>query len=343
MSSLLSKIFSSKKERDKKEERKFRRDNAGKNDEKIRERGLGSMGAVLGGTIGIAAGDILRDKAFNKELELDSRNWDAHFKARFNSSAYTAGNFYADPNRTSRAAEAIDKEISSVNKLNKATEKAIKASKKYQKGNLIRGGLVGAGIGLAAGVGGAALINHNIKKKRKQKTFSDRDSAWWKKRIEELEKKDPNSPRLQKFREQLDYALAEEAKVKGASEEARAAGRAAEERMRNNSSAGRSGGNSRWKDPWEDFRKSWEESTRNFKEKMRANDNAQMDEVFNKATENAKRNEASFAEAERYATKINKKNKKANKIAVGVGLASLGTIAGIKAYQHHKNKNKKAA
>ena len=343
MSSLLSKIFSSKKERDKKKDevRKFRRDNTGKSAEKIRERGLGSMGAVLGGTIGLAAGDILGDKAFNKELELDSRNWDAHLKARSNSSAYTVGNFYADPNRTSRAAEAIDKEISSVNKLNKATEKAIKASKKYQKGSVIRGGLVGAGIGLAAGVGGAALINHNIKKKRKQKTFSDRDSAWWKKRIEELEKKDPNSPRLQKFREQLDYALAEEAKAKGASEEARAAGRAAEERMRNNSSAGRSsGGNSRWKDPWEEFRKSWNE---NFREKMRAHDNAQMDELFNKATENAKRNEASFAEAERYATKINKKNKKANKIAVGVGLASLGTIAGIKAYQHHKNKNKKAA
>ena len=56
------------------------------------------MGAVLGGTIGLAAGDILGDKAFNKELELDSRNWDAHLKARSNSSAYTVGNFYADPN-----------------------------------------------------------------------------------------------------------------------------------------------------------------------------------------------------------------------------------------------------
>ena len=67
-------------------------------------------------------------------------------------------------------------------------------------------------------------------------------------------------------------------------------------------------------------------------------DNAHMDEIFNKATENAKKNEASFAEAEKWTNRVNKKNKKANKVAVGVGLASLGTVAGIKAYQHYKNK-----
>ena len=47
----------------------------------------------------------------------------------------------------------------------------------------------------------------------RQKFFSDRDSEWWKKKIAEERKKNPNSPHLKKWEAQLQYALEEEGKA----------------------------------------------------------------------------------------------------------------------------------
>lgn len=47
----------------------------------------------------------------------------------------------------------------------------------------------------------------------RQKEFADRDSTWWKNKIAEERKRDPNSPRLKKWESQLQYVLEEEGKV----------------------------------------------------------------------------------------------------------------------------------
>lgn len=47
----------------------------------------------------------------------------------------------------------------------------------------------------------------------RQKSFSDRDSDWWKKKIAEERKKNPNSPRLKKWESILQYTLEEEGKA----------------------------------------------------------------------------------------------------------------------------------
>jgi len=47
----------------------------------------------------------------------------------------------------------------------------------------------------------------------RQKFFSDRDSEWWKKKIAEERKRNPNSPHLKKWEAQLQYALEEEGKA----------------------------------------------------------------------------------------------------------------------------------
>jgi len=46
----------------------------------------------------------------------------------------------------------------------------------------------------------------------RQKFFSDRDSEWWKKKIAEERKRNPNSPRIKKWEAVLQYTLEEEGK-----------------------------------------------------------------------------------------------------------------------------------
>ncbi len=221
------------------------------------------------------------------------------------------------------AYSSLAKESASLGNLSGAMKKVNKTG----KFNSVKRGVIGAGIGATVGAGLDLLLDKKLKsksrkttdKKKKQKTFSneyDRPSSWIRKRIEEeMAKSKPNQRRLKNLQDNLNYVLYYEGKETGATAEQQAAGKAAEEAMKN---SGRS--NSRY----------WSSGS---------GSNYSAEERIRQAAErNATRNNYQAKVYDRYANKLNRADKKLTKAAIyttiGAGLA----VGGIKAYQHYKHK-----
>jgi len=221
------------------------------------------------------------------------------------------------------AYSSLAKESASLGNLSGAMKKVNKAG----KFNSVKRGIIGAGIGATVGAGLDLLLDKKLKSKsrkkavdnkKKQKKFSeyDWDSTFYRRKIkEEMAKPNPNQKRINLLKDRLNYVLYHEGKKTGASAEQQAAGRAAEEAMKN---SGRS--NSRY----------WSSGS---------GSNYSAEERIRQAAErNATRNNYQAKVYDRYANKLNRADKKLTKAAIyttiGAGLA----VGGIKAYQHYKHK-----
>ena len=174
----------------------------------------------------------------------------------------------------------------------------------------------------------------------RQKFFSDRDSEWWKRKIAEERKKNPNSPRIKKWESVLQYTLEQEGKAdpKKAQE---AASRAAQghSAYSGRQSSGKSGSGS---SAFDDFYKKWSDTFKKHAEEYR------QKEAQRKAQEKADikgfRDESSRIK-EDIRRKFNKKNytgstyknfRKGVTIMAGVAVP----VAAYSAYRSKKSRDK---
>lgn len=107
---------------------------------------------------------------------------------------------------------------------------------------------------------------------------SDRNSEWWKRKIAEERKRNPNSPRIKKWESVLQYTLEKEGKAdpKKAQE---AASRAAKGHSAYSGRQSSGSSSSQWGDSWwEKFNKDWEERNRQRKAQAEFDKKRYMDE-----------------------------------------------------------------
>ena len=298
-----------------------------------------SLGTLIGAMGGQNAIDESESKAWSriKRKTPHISNYNSYATDyNLNNGSFSLFGGKPDPEKAKKAYDSIINSKNSHEKMTEAVENAVKKVKAGNNKRLLGYTLLGAGAGLAAG-----SLWASKKSKKKEKKFSDRPASWWAKKIEELEKTDPKSPRLEKFRQAYNYALYEEGKAAGATAEQKAAGKAAEEAMRGkssgpkSSSSGASGSN--YKNP---FTKAWEDVYSEFNARETAESNRKMEELYRDSMKEAKKYESRAKAAERLSKRIEKNNAKEFKRNLGVAAGLAGVAAGIHIYNHYKNKKK---